>query len=122
MYADHTNLQIAGQLLIAVLFLGTGIINSTMKVKQHVDRMAAMNIPKPALVLWTGFAMQYVGGFMIAFDYETEIGVIILIVFTLLATALFHRWWTVEDPLRRHFHLSFVFTNCAVLGGLLLLI
>ncbi|NQU70814.1 MAG: DoxX family protein [Rhodospirillales bacterium] len=122
MYADHTTLQIAGQLLISVLFLGTAIINSTTKVKQHVDRMAAMNIPAPALVLWVGFAMQYVGGFMVALDYKTDIGAMILIVFTLLATALFHRWWTVDDPLRRHFHLSFVFSNCAVLGGLLFLI
>lgn len=122
MYADHTNLQIAGQLLIAVLFLGTGIINSTTKVKQHVDRMSAMNIPAPALVLWIGFAMQYVGGFMVALDYKTDIGAMILIFFTLVATALFHRWWIVDDPLRKHLHLSFVFSNCAVVGGLLLLI
>ncbi len=122
MYADHTNLQIAGQLLIAVLFLGTGIINSTTKAKQHVDRMAAMNIPVPALTLWVGFAMQYAGGIMVALDYRVDIGAMILIVFTLAATAMFHRWWLVDDPLRKHLHLSFVFSNCAVLGGLLFLI
>ncbi len=121
MYDDHTNLQIAGQLLIAGMFLGTALINSTTKVKQHVDRIAAMKIPAPALVLWIGFIMQYVGGLMIAFDYQTRIGAYILIVFTILAIALFHRWWEVEDPLRRHLHQSFVFSNCAVLGGLLLI-
>jgi hypothetical protein len=26
-----------------------------------------------------------------------------------------------NDPLRRHFHISFVFGNCAVVGALLLL-
>ncbi len=122
MYADHSALQIAGQLLIAVLFLGTGVINSTMKVKQHVDRMAAQGIPRAALVLWIGFAMQYVGGLSIAFDYRTDIGAPILIVFTIIATAMFHRFWQVEDPLRRHMHQSFIFSNCAVVGGLLLLI
>ena len=122
MYADHTTLQIAGQLLIAVLFLATAIINSTTKVKQHVDRMAAMNIPSPALTLWVGFAMQYAGGLMIAFNYKADIGATILIVFTLVAPAMFHRWWLIDDPLRKHLHLSFVFSNCAVLGGLLFLI
>ncbi len=122
MYAEHSALQIAGQLLIAILFLGTGVINSTTKIKQHVDRMAAMGIPRAALVLWCGFLMQYVGGLSIAFDYRTDIGAPILIVFTIIATAMFHRFWELDDPLRRHLHLSFIFSNCAVVGGLLLLI
>ncbi len=122
MYADHSAVQIAGQLLIAFLFLGTGVINSTMKVKQHVDRMAAMGIPQARLVLWIGFAMQYAGGLSVAFDYRTEIGAVILIVFTVVATAIFHRYWELEDPLRRHLHQSFIFSNCAIVGGLLLLI
>lgn len=122
MYADQTNLEIAGRLLIAALFLGTGIINLSTKFKMHADRMAVWNIPAPALTLSVGFAMQFVGGIMIALDYGTDIGAMILIVFTLAATAIFHRWWTVDDPLRKHLHLSFVFSNCAVVGGLLLLI
>ena len=46
-YANHTTLEIIGQLLIATLFLGTLLINATTKVKQHADRMAAMNVPMP---------------------------------------------------------------------------
>ncbi len=121
MYADHSALQIAGQLLIAILFLGTALINSTTKVKSHVDRMASMGIPRAKLVLWTGFAMQYVGGLSIALDYRSDIGAPILIVFTIAATAILHRFWEVEDPLRRHMHMSFIFSNCAVVGGLLLI-
>ncbi len=122
MYADHDALQITGQLLIAILFLGTGVINSTTKVKQHVDRMEAMGIPTARLVLWTGFAMQYVGGVSIAADYRADIGASILIVFTIAATAIFHRFWELDDPLRRHLHMSFIFSNGAVVGGLLLLV
>ena len=122
MYEGHTALQVAGQILIAVLFLGTGLINATTKVQQHVDRMAAMNIPAPRLVLWIGFAMQFVGGIMVLVDIWTATGAVILIVFTIVASAIFHRYWLVDDPLRRHFHVSFLFSNCAVVGGLLLLI
>ena len=122
MYADHTPLEVAGQLLITLLFLGTALINSTMKVKQHADRIAAQGIPAPHAVLWTGFAMQYAGGVMIGLDIWTDVGAVILIVFTALATAIFHRFWEVEDPLRRHLHQAFLFSNCAIVGGLLLLI
>jgi len=121
MYANHTTLEVAGQLLLAFLFLGTAVGNSTMKVKQHVDRMAAQGIPMPMLVLWIGFAMQYVGGLMVALDWRRDIGAVILIVFTVVASAIFHRYWEVQDPMRRHFHISFLFGNCGVIGGLLLL-
>ncbi len=122
MYSDHTPLEIVGQLLIALLFLGTALINSTMKVKQHADRMAVQGIPAPHAVLWTGFAMQYAGAIMIGLDIWTDTGAVILIVFTVLATAIFHRFWEVGDPLRRHLHQAFLFSNCAIVGGLLLLI
>jgi putative oxidoreductase len=121
-YADHTTLEIIGQLMIATLFLGTLILNAGTKEKQHVDRMAAMNIPLPRATLWAGFALQAVGGLMVAIDWHAGIGAVLLIVFTVLASAIFHRFWTVDDPLRRHLHLSFVFSNIAVIGALLLLV
>jgi putative oxidoreductase len=121
MYEGHTTLEIVGQLLIAFLFLGTLAINATMKVKQHRDRMVAAGVPAAGPVLWFGFAMQLVGGLSIAFDTRTDIGVPILIVFLVVATAIFHRWWLVDDPIRRHLHFSFVFANTALIGALLLL-
>jgi putative oxidoreductase len=121
MYQDLSALQVAGQLLIAFLFLGTGVRNSTLKFRQHLDRMVAAGVPQARLVLIAGFAMQFVGGAMIALDYHRSIGAAILIAFTVLATAIFHQYWRVEDPLRRHLHVSFIFSNCGIVGGLLLL-
>ena len=65
MYADHTTLQIVGQIFIAVLFLGTALINSTTKVKQHADRRAALSVPTPYVTLWAGFAIQYAGSILV---------------------------------------------------------
>lgn len=122
MYADHTTLQVVGQVFIAVLFLSTAVINSTTKVKQHADRMATLGVPIPYVTLWVGFAIQYVGGILVLLDIRTDIGVYLLIFFTIAATAIFHRFWRVEDPLMRHLHLSFLFSNIAVVGALLLLL
>ena len=120
-YEGHTALHVAGQLLIAFLFLGTGIVNSTTKFRQHLDRMVEAKVPFARAALIFGFAMQFVGGLMVLFDYRTPVGAAILIVFLIVATAIFHRFWLVEDPLRRHFHVSFIFSNCGLVGGLLLL-
>jgi len=121
MYQDHTPLQIAGQLLIAFLFLGTGVLNAATKFGQHLERMVAAGVPQARLALLAGFLMQLAGGLLVALDYRRALGAGILIAFTVLATAIFHRFWCVEDPLRRHLHLSFVFSNCGIVGGLLLL-
>jgi putative oxidoreductase len=121
MYQDQAPLHVVGQLLIAFLFLGTGIVNVTTKFRQHLDRMLAVGVPCAKPVLIAGFAMQFVGGLLVAFDWHRALGAAILIVFTVLATAIFHPYWRVEDPLRRHLHVSFIFSNCGIVGGLLLL-
>jgi len=119
---DADTLHLIGRLLIAFLFLGTLATNATMKFEQHRSRMEAYGIPYPATALSFGFLMQGVGGLMLAFDWHRQLGAWICIVFLIVATAIFHRWWTVtNDPLRRHFHISFVFANTGLIGGLLLL-
>ncbi len=124
MFYDHMPIQNAvGQVLLALAFLVTGILNATGKFKMHRDRMAAAGVPMATAALVVGFAMQLVGGALLLADWHYRWGAAILIVFTVLATAIFHRWWLVtDDPLRRHLHLSFVFNNMAVVGGLLLIL
>ncbi len=121
MYAGRTELQIAGQLLMAFLFLGTGVVNSTTKFAQHLERMVNVGVPHARLVLLAGFAMQFAGGLSLALDWHRTAGAAILIVFTVAATAIFHQYWRIADPLRRHLHVSFIFSNCGLVGGLLLL-
>ena len=121
-YEDKTILETVGQILISVLFLGTLIINATTKVKQHVDRMKVMAIPYPVILLWIGFLIQAIGGTLLILDLYTNIGASLLIVFTIAASIIFHRFWNVREPLRRHLHLSFIFSNCAIVGALLLLV
>jgi putative oxidoreductase len=121
LYSNHTILQTIGQLLIAFLFLATGIINVSTKFKQHLDRMVAVGVPFAKAALITGFAMQLVGGLLLALDTWRSVGAGILIAFTIAATTIFHQFWRVEDPLRRHLHVSFIFSNTALVGALLLL-
>ena len=78
--------------------------------------------PRERRLAILGFAMQLVGGTLVALDYQRSFGAGILIVFTVAATAIFHQYWRVEDPLRRHLHFSNIFSNCGLIGGLLLLV
>ena len=121
MFEGQSALHIAGQLLIAFLFLATGIINAGWKFQQHLDRMVDAGMPLARMALIIGFALQFVGGTMLALDYRVSLAALYLIIFTVAATAIFHRFWLIEDPLRRHLAQSFVFNNTGLVGGLLLL-
>ena len=120
MYENHTPLQAAGQLLLAFAFLGTGMRNAGWKFRQHLERMIAYGVPQPKLALVAGFALQFSGGLLLAFDLWRSAGAALLIAFTALASAIFHRWWLITDPLLSHLHLSNLIVNCGVIGGLLL--
>lgn len=120
MYHDHTPLQAAGQLLLAFAFLATGVRNAGWKFRQHAERMAAYGVPYPGLALMAGFVLQFAGAVLLALDLWRSVGAGLLIAFTVLASAIFHRWWLISDPLLSHLHLSNLIVNCGVIGGLLL--
>ncbi|HJY78374.1 MAG TPA: hypothetical protein VKE95_17170 [Burkholderiales bacterium] len=120
MYQDHTTLQTAGQLLLAFAFLATGVRNAGWKFRQHLDRMLLYRVPAARLVLTAGFALQFVGATLLALDLRRALAAALLIAFTVAASAIFHRWWLIADPLLSHLHLSNLLVNCGVIGGLLL--
>ena len=122
MYGDTSWLDTAGRLLIVFCFLATGLCNLTRaRIRDHIERMAAFGTPAPAAVFWIGIALQFTGCALLLFDWHPEIGVYCLIVFTVVATAIFHRFWRM-DPAKGNVSRIILLGNTAILGGLLLLL
>jgi putative oxidoreductase len=123
MYGDLAWTETAGRLLIVSCFLVTGFCNLTKaRIKDHIDRMAAFGTPFPAALFWIGIALQFIGCALLLVDWRAEIGVWCLIVFTVAATAIFHRFWSMPDPAKRNLSRIILLGNTAILGGLLLLL
>jgi uncharacterized membrane protein YphA (DoxX/SURF4 family) len=123
MIAAESGLDTAGRLLIVACFLVTGVSNLTRaRIDDHVERMAAFGTPFPAAAFWLGIALQFTGCALLATGWHADIGAWCLIVFTVAATAIFHRFWRMQDPLRRNLSRLMLLNNTGVLGGLLLLL
>jgi uncharacterized membrane protein YphA (DoxX/SURF4 family) len=123
MYGDLSWTDTAGRLLIASCFLITGVCNLTQaRIKDHIDRMAAFGTPLPAAAFWIGIALQFTGCALLLAGWHAEIGVGCLILFTVTATAIFHRFWSMQDPAKRNLSRIILLGNTAILGGLLLLL
>jgi uncharacterized membrane protein YphA (DoxX/SURF4 family) len=113
----------AGEQLIVLFFLLTGISNLTKaRIADHIYRMHALGTPFPAALFWLGIALQFTGCAMIELRWHPAIGVGCLMVFTVAATAIFHRFWQKSDPVQRNFSRLTLLANTAIVGGLLLLL
>ncbi len=112
-----------GKMMMAALFLVAGTLNvMPARVKDHIERMAGFGVPLPAAAFWIGIAMEFVGCALLLSNWHADIGVWLLIAFTAIAGAIFHRFWRVEDPMRRHMLRIALLNNVAVIGGLLVLL
>ena len=123
MYGDLSWTDTTGRLLIVSCFLITGLCNLTKaRIKDHIERMAAFRTPLPAAAFWIGIALQFAGCALLLFDWHAEIGVWCLILFTVTATAIFHRFWSMQEPAKRNLSRIILLGNIGILGGLLLLL
>ena len=116
-------LDFLGRWLIVLFFLVTGVANLTKaRIADHVERMIGFGVPFAAAAFWTGIALQFTGCLLIIADWHAAAGVVCLIIFTIAATAIFHRFWEKTDPLQRNLSRINLLGNIAILGGLLLLL
>ena len=113
----------AGKLLLAGFFVAAGVCNLTRaQIKGHIEALAGFGVPLPAAAFWAGMAMQFIGCALVLSGWHADIGVLLLIVFTVIANALFHRFWNIADPARRNVVRILLLNGIAILGGLLLLL
>lgn len=120
-HADHTPLQILAQCLIAALFIIVGIRNA-LNWANVTRRMTELRVPLPNISLAIALITQFTGAFMVGADYHGDTGAWILIGFTIVVSAFYHRFWEYKDPRANQVHFQFACNNLAVIGGLLLLV
>lgn len=123
MYNDASWLDTAGRMIIVFFYLAAGFYNlQPVKSRDHIERIAALGWPLPAVAFWFGMALQFTGCALVLTGWHADLGVWCLIVFTIVANAMFHRFWRVTDPARRHTLRLLLLNGIAIVGGLLLLL
>ena len=123
MYAqDASWLDTAGRLLLIAFFLGVGIRNlQRHHINDHIKRLINFKAPLPVVTFWIGQTMEFVGCALLLVNWHPAVGVVLLLVFTIVASALLLRFWEVEGPMRTGLQ-NGMLANIGVIGGLLLLL
>jgi len=121
-YQDASWLDTAGRLLLVAFFLAVGLRNlQKVHVEDHVKRLTNFKAPFPRITFWVGQGMEFVGCALVLFNWYPALGVVLLLVFTIVASGLLLRFWEVEGPMRTGMQ-NGMLANIGIVGGLLLLL
>lgn len=110
---------LAGRILLAVIFVlsGYGKVGSFAAT---AGAMAGKGLPMVDVLLVLTILIELGGGLAIIVGYKTRWVALAIIVFTVVATVVFHNFWAVpaEQVMQQQTHFL---KNLSIIGGLLVL-
>ena len=115
----HNPLSLVGRLLMAVLFLPTGI-NKIAGFASTVGYIASKGAPVPEVAAIIAIIVEVGGGLALILGFKARWAALALAAFTLVATVMFHNYWAMPAEQQMMQQLMFM-KNVAVIGGLLTL-
>jgi len=106
---------LAARVFLSIIFIKAGIshISGFSGFQQTI---AGQGLPLPGLVAVGAIAFLLIGGILLLLGFKTQIGAILLIVFLVPTTLLFHNF--IADPSQTNAFLK----NLGLIGGLLMTI
>src|SRR3954469_11208967 len=120
---DASMLDSIGRLMIVALFVIIGVRNlQKFHIDDHIARLTKFKAPMPKVTFWIGEIAEFIACAMVLANWHADIGVIVLIVFTVVASLLLLRFWEVDVPPMRIGMQNGMAANIAVAGALLLLL
>lgn len=107
---------VAGRILIAPLFLLSGFHKIT-GFSAVAATMAKAGMPFSEVLAIGAIVFEVGGGLMVLLGWHARWGALLLVLFTIPATLLFHNFWAV-DAAQYSGQLNHFMKNLAILGGL----
>ena len=112
-------LNLAGRILLALLFLPAGIGKIT-GFAGTVGYIASVGLPMPQLAAAVAVAVEVLASLALLAGFGTRVAALALAMFTVVASCIFHAYWAVPADQQFVTQLLF-FKNIGVVGGLLIL-
>ncbi len=111
-----------GRLLLSTIFLLSALGNKIPHFNEVVDVMAKAGVPAPRVALMGAIVFLVAGSLSVIAGYRARIGASLLLVFLLLATWYFHRFWNIADAKAQQEQMIQFLKNLALMGAMLMLI
>ena len=93
-------LLLAGRVLMGWIFVESGW-RKLMGMDAFIAGLVTRHVPYATVLGWIGAAVEFAGGLALVLGAWTRCGALMLIVFTIVATLIGHRYWEIADAARR---------------------
>lgn len=111
---------LAGRLLIAAIFIISGF-NKLGNFSGTATFMSGAGLPAAEILLVLTLLIEIGGGLMILLGLYTQSTALLIFLFMIPVTAVFHNPWGVIDPAQAQQQMVHFLKNLAIMGGLLCL-
>ncbi len=109
-------LFLIGRILYGGFFVMSGI-NHLMNSAAMAGYAGAKGLPAPRLAVLGSGVVMILGGLSILLGIRPEWGVVLLTIFLVPATLMFHNFWADADPMARMNNLINFQKNVAIMGA-----
>ncbi|SES92873.1 Uncharacterized membrane protein YphA, DoxX/SURF4 family [Salinibacillus kushneri] len=110
-----------GRLILGIYFLMTGFnhLKNYQGMKQACEQK---NLPLPGACASLSGLILIIGGLTILTGMFVGIGVLLLVIFLIIAATTFHNYWVFEDPMQKMGEQTQFMKNIALAAALLMLL
>ena len=109
--------SLAGRFFLALIFITSGV-GKIGNFEGTIGYMGSHGIPMPSILLVGAISFLLLGGLSLILGYKTKYGVLMLLIFLIPATLIFHPFWAVPEDMVKMQTIAFL-KNIAIMGGLL---
>src|SRR5262249_34145884 len=113
-------LILVARVLIGLIFVAGGWGKVT-GVESFITGLDRRGVPAASLLGYVGAFSEFLGGIAIVFGAGTRYAALLILLFTIIASLISHRYWEFTDPAQyRQQHTQF-YKNVTMMGGMVLL-
>jgi putative oxidoreductase len=110
-------LLLLGRVALAAMFIPSGL-SKLAGLGGFIAGMESQGVPAAALLAPLGALIELLAGVALLVGFQTRLASALLILFTIAATLIAHRYWQFDGAERQTHQIQFS-KNLAILGGLL---
>ena len=117
-------LLLIGRVALGYIFVQSGLrklMDMDAFISAGPNSLVARGVPWATFWGWIGAVLEFVGGLMILVGLGTRYAALAILLFTIVATLIAHRYWEFAQPPARQLQLTMFFKNLSMMGGMVLL-
>jgi len=103
------------RIAMAALFIPGGL-RKLMDLGAFAAMLHKQGVPAADVLAPIGACVEFFGGLAVLVGFQLRIATLLLILFTIIASFIAHRFWELEAPARQMQQTQF-FKNLAIIGG-----